>query len=81
MKIQMCNNLLISATEEVEQLVSNLSAFQSQECCTLSRMSELKKQLIDMEKHLADLKKKSDQVVSKNLINILQYFFIYIISE
>ncbi|XP_031778985.1 ELKS/Rab6-interacting/CAST family member 1 isoform X2 [Nasonia vitripennis] len=61
-----CNDLLTSVVEEVEQLVCNLHTFQSQGCCGLSTMTELKKQLTLMEHNVKELKKKCDQVLLEN---------------
>ncbi|XP_058796952.1 kinesin-related protein 4-like isoform X2 [Phymastichus coffea] len=66
MKIHKCNNLLISVVDEVEQIVTNLGIFQSQGCCSLSTMSELKKQLAVMEQNIKEFKKNSDQILLDN---------------
>lgn len=63
-EIHTCNDLLISVIEEVELITLNLQTLKTQDCCTLSTVKELNKQLIVMEKNVKELKKKIDSVVS-----------------
>ncbi|XP_023247281.1 uncharacterized protein PFB0145c [Copidosoma floridanum] len=61
-----CNDLLISVAEEVEQIVNDLQTFQTQGCCTLTTMNELKNQITVMELSVKDLKRKSENLLKEN---------------
>ncbi|XP_043260753.1 putative leucine-rich repeat-containing protein DDB_G0290503 isoform X1 [Colletes gigas] len=59
----MCNELLHSVIEEIEQTSNSLQAFQAQGCCIASDTKELKNQFCEIDLFIQKLQQKMDEAL------------------
>nr|XP_031829215.1 putative leucine-rich repeat-containing protein DDB_G0290503 isoform X4 [Nomia melanderi] len=63
-EMSLCNDLVCSVIEEVEQTSKSLQVFHTQECCTTSDMEEIVTQLCAIESCIMKLQQKINEALS-----------------